>query len=174
MTQYLQLNYLEGLISMNLKPLKPEEAIKFFKDKVKLKPEDFYSLYYEARTLAFTVSGISKYDQLETIYNAILKALEQGTSFNQFKKDIAEIIERKGWTGKRAWRVENIFRTNIQTAYNVGRYKSMAENVENQPYWMYDAVNDSRTRPTHLALDEKVFPADSPFWDKWYPPNGYN
>jgi uncharacterized protein with gpF-like domain len=38
---------------------------------------------------------------------------------------------------------------------------------------MYDAVNDSRTRPTHLALDEKVFPADHPFWDKWYPPNGY-
>ena len=159
---------------MNLKPLAPEEAIKFFKDKVKLKASDFYSLYYEARTLAFTVSGIAKYDQLETIYNAILKALKEGTTLEEFKKDIADIIKQKGWTGKAAWRVENIFRTNIQTAYNVGRYKAMAENVKNQPYWMYDAVNDSRTRPTHLALDEKVFPADSPFWDKWYPPNGFN
>ena len=172
--QYLQPNFLEEQIMINLKPLKPEEAIKFFKDKVKLKSSDFYNLYYEARSLAFTVSQIAKYDQLETIYNAIYKALDEGISFNQFKEEIADIIAEKGWTGKRAWRVENIFRTNIQTAYMVGKYKNMAENIKNQPYWMYDAVNDSRTRPTHLALDEKVFPANHPFWDKWYPPNGYN
>lgn len=38
---------------------------------------------------------------------------------------------------------------------------------------MYDAVNDSHTRPSHLAMDGKVFPADSPIWDTWFPPNGF-
>ena len=42
-----------------------------------------------------------------------------------------------------------------------------------RPYWQYDAVNDSRTRPSHLAMDGRVFPADSPVWDTWFPPNGF-
>ena len=70
--------------------------------------------------------------------------------------------------------METIFRTNIQTAYSVGRYKEMQVVKATRPYWQYSAVNDSRTRPTHAALHGKVFPADHPFWDKWYPPNGYN
>ena len=38
---------------------------------------------------------------------------------------------------------------------------------------MYDAVNDSHTRPSHLAMDGKVFPADHKIWDVWFPPNGF-
>jgi hypothetical protein len=38
---------------------------------------------------------------------------------------------------------------------------------------MYDAINDKQTRPTHLAMDRKVYPADHEIWDTWFPPNGY-
>lgn len=34
-------------------------------------------------------------------------------------------------------------------------------------------MEDKHTRPSHLAMDGKVFPADSPIWDTWYPPNGF-
>lgn len=73
------------------------------------------------------------------------------------------------------YQADNVFRTNLQTAYSVGRYQQMTrpEVLRRRPYWQYDAVMDERTRPTHRALHGKVFRADHPFWDKWYPPNGY-
>lgn len=54
-------------------------------------------------------------------------------------------------------------------------YKRMTEPgvKELRPYWQYDAVNDSKTRPSHLAMDGRVFMADDPIWDTWFPPNGF-
>ncbi len=42
-----------------------------------------------------------------------------------------------------------------------------------RPYWQYDAVQDSHTRPSHLAMDGRVYPADHPIWNTWFPPNGF-
>lgn len=54
-------------------------------------------------------------------------------------------------------------------------YKQMTEPGVKalRPYWQYDAVNDSKTRPSHLAMDGRVFMADDPIWDTWFPPNGF-
>jgi hypothetical protein len=38
---------------------------------------------------------------------------------------------------------------------------------------MYDAVNDSRTRPSHLALDGVIRPVGDPFWNTHSPPLGH-
>jgi hypothetical protein len=38
---------------------------------------------------------------------------------------------------------------------------------------MYDAINDSRVRPAHLALDGIIRPKDSPFWAIHSPPCGF-
>ncbi len=149
------------------------EAQEFWKDKVQMRPKDFKALADEAKVKAFAVSGIAKGDQLNTVFTALQRAIDDGISFDQFKKECGDIFERRGWTGKRAWRVDNIFRTNVQTAYNVGRYKQLNEDVDVLPYWMYSAVNDSRTRPEHLAMNGRVWPANHPTWDTWYPPNGY-
>lgn len=153
--------------------LTPEEALSFWKKKMKLSPGEFAKLEREAKLMAFAVSGIARGDELNTVYNALAKAIEDGVSFADFKKECAGIFERRGWTGKRAWRIDTIFRTNIQTAYNVGNYQQMMRVKERRPYWRYSAVNDSRTRPAHRAVHGKIFPADHPFWDKWFPPNGF-
>ena len=153
--------------------LTPEEALAFWKDKIKLSPGEFSTLSREAKIKAFAVSGIAKGDELNTVFNSIQSAIEKGTPFSQFQKECAGIFERRGWTGKRAWRVDNIFRTNIQTAYNTGRYQQMRQTKDARPYWRYSAVNDKRTRPAHRAVHGKIFPADHPFWDTWYPPNGF-
>lgn len=158
---------------LKLEPLVMTEALQFWRNKVQLSPGEFAKLSDEAKALAFSVSGIAKGQELETVYQALGKALEKGTTLAEFKRDCAEIFERRGWVGKRAWRVDNIFRTNLQTAYNVGRYKKQKKLARYFPYLRYSAVNDTRTRPTHLAMDGLVYPIDHPFWDTWYPPNGF-
>lgn len=160
-------------MTVTLTPLPFEEAKAFWAAKVILRPGQFNRLSAEAKVKAFAVGGIAKGDELATVYNALRKAIDDGTPFSEFKAECAAIFDRRGWTGERAWRVDNIFRTNIQTAYNVGRYQQLAEDVELFPYWQYDAVNDSRTRPTHLAMNGRVWPANHPVWDQWYPPNGF-
>ncbi len=149
------------------------EAAAFWRRKLRLSPKEFRALQDSARTNAFAVSGIALGDELDTVFDALQRAIDNGDSFEDFKAECAEIFERRGWTGKRAWRVDNIFRTNIQTAYNVGRYEQMQRVKKLRPFWRYSAVNDSRTRPEHRAMHGKIFPADHPFWDTWYPPNGF-
>lgn len=158
---------------IKLEPLAMKDAVAFWKDKVKLSPGEFSKLSDAAKVRGFGVSGIAKGAELETVFNSLSRALKDGISFGEFKKECAVIFEKRGWTGKRAWRVDNIFRTNIQTAYNVGRYKEAMAVAHKRPYWMYDAIMDSLTRPAHRAVDGKVFRYDHPFWDTWYPPNGF-
>jgi len=155
---------------IHLKSIPMEDAIAFWSELLLLTPEAFRALSDAARAKAFSVAGLAREDQLQTVYDAIQRAIAEGTTFADFKADLGPIMEKRGWAGYRA---DNIFRTNLQTAYNVGRYREMTEAVAERPYWQYSAVNDSRTRPTHAALHGKVFPADHPFWDTWYPPNGY-
>lgn len=159
---------------LSLEPLPMLEAIRFWSGKLKMSPGEFSRLADEIKTVAFSVGGIAKGDELTTVFDALDRAIKDGTAFDAFKKEAAAVFERRGWTGPAAWRVETIFRTNIQTAYSVGRYKEMQEVKRDRPYWQYSAVNDSRTRPTHWAMNGKIYPADHPFWDTWYPPNGYN
>ncbi len=161
------------MTTVTLEPLAMEEAKIFWKDKVQLSPGEFAKLSHESKIKAFGVSGIAKGDELTTVYNSLQRAIEEGIPFSRFKKDCAEIFERRGWTGKRDWRVQNIFRTNIQTSYNSGRWKKQKELAETFPFLQYSAVNDRRTRATHRAMNGRVYPIDHPVWDTWYPPNGY-
>ena len=49
----------------------------------------------------------------------------------------------------------------------------MMDSLDTHPYWMYDAINDSRTRPSHLAMDGTVLHHSHPWWKTHYTPNGY-
>jgi len=127
-------------------------------------------------------------DVLSDIRQVVDQALSEGMTLQQFKKELEPRLKAKGWWGKvmvgdeegaqavqlgSPWRLRTIYRTNMQTAYMAGRYKEMAENVDDRPYWQYVAVMDAATRPAHAQLNGLVFRYDDPFWDSFYPPNDW-
>jgi uncharacterized protein with gpF-like domain len=54
-----------------------------------------------------------------------------------------------------------------------GRFQEQLANVDDRPYWQYVAILDGKTRPSHRAMNGKVFRYDDPFWGSFYPPNGW-
>lgn len=159
--------------TISLDPLPPEEAIAYWKTRVPMTEAGIRAVDNGAREAAFTVSRVTTMEVLEDIHAAVEAAISDGETLAEFAGRLDEIMTARGWKGLTPWHLETVFRNNVQTAYSVGRYRQMVEERKDFPYWQYDAVNDSATRPTHAALDGKVFPADHPFWDTWYPPNGH-
>lgn len=68
-------------------------------------------------------------------------------------------------------RLATIYRQNLQTALNVGRYEGMMDVAEKRPYWQYSSVVDNRTTGLCRSLDGKVYRHDDAFWTVFYPPN---
>ncbi|WP_029896827.1 phage minor head protein [Desulfohalovibrio reitneri] len=152
-------------------PLLPfQEARDYWASKGIVTRKEFDRLEGVARSRAFTVSGLARMDQLAEVHSAIGHAVENGESLADFKTRVRGLIERKGWS---SWRVETIFRNNVQSAYMAGRHAQMMRAAQARPYWRYVAVKDSRTRPSHLALNGMVYRHEHPFWKQFYPPNGH-
>lgn len=152
------------------KPVQPDAAIAFWQSRAKLTATQAKALGEGARSRAFYVTGLAEMDMVNLVHGGIAEALENGETLADFKKRIAEVIEREGWKGHR---VETVFRTSMQSAYSAGRYAKQRAVKELLPYWRYVTVGDSRVRPSHAMLSGKVFPADHPFWAENYPPNGF-
>lgn len=161
-------------MTVELKPLPFEEAIKFFADKIVLPPALYKKLTDEAKAKAFSTTGVARMNILNDLFSSIDKSLTEGSSYGGWKKTIKDIMQKRGWDGLAPYRLENIFRTNIQTAYQAGHYARQMEVVHDKPFWQYSAVMDSRTRPLHAAMHGKVLPYDHPWWKKNYPPNGFS
>jgi len=156
-----------------LETLPFEEALRFFQSKIPLTADEFLKLARQAQVRAFTVADVAGLDAIKEIQASLTKAIDEGLSLAGWKKAMKESL---GQWGIKGFRAETIYRTNLQTAYQVGRYEQMTDPdvIEMRPYWRYVAVMDEHTRPTHAALHGKVFRSDDPFWDHWYPQNGYN
>lgn len=155
-------------------PLPFDEAIAFFRNKIPLTPAMFRQLTTDAKTKAFTVADTARMDVITDLYGAIDRAIADGTTIADFKKSVQGIMARRGWDGLAPYRVDTIYRTNIQQAYQAGHYAQLKEVSGRRPYWQYVAVMDGRTRPAHARMNGKVFRHDDPFWATSYPPNGFN
>ncbi|ENV2445670.1 phage minor head protein [Salmonella enterica] len=170
--------------------LPPERAIAYLKNKGYRITWDWEEMWQEAHAQAFTVAKLTRLDILEDIRRALEQALAEGKTGKWFAKELTPVLQAKGWWGKTTavnpvtgeeeavqqgspWRLETIFRTNMDTLYSAGRWAEQRENAGERPYWMYVAIRDSRTRKTHLAMHGLVFRFDDPFWDAFYPPNGW-
>lgn len=159
---------------LGISAVPPAEAVAYLKSKVPVTKDTFKRLDERSKARAFYVAGLARADMVGAVQESLVKALESGQPLESWKRDIIDQFEKNGWAPLNPRHLETIARTNLQAAYQAGRYAQMWRNKRYFPFWMYDAVNDLRTRPVHKALDGKVLSAEDPFWDEWYPPNGFN
>lgn len=169
----------------------PKQALEYLQQKGERLTWNYWEMQGQAHARAFTVAKVAQLDVLNDIRGAVEKALREGKTERWFRKDLETVLRAKGWWGKKVdvdadtgeaqlyqagsyRRLETIYRTNMQTAYQAGRWKQFEANRERAPYLQYLAVMDSKTRPAHAALHGKVFHIDDPIWDIIYPPNGFN
>jgi SPP1 gp7 family putative phage head morphogenesis protein len=132
-------------------------------------PDEFYNeLKIEARRKAFTVSGLATIDQVVAVKEKLGKIIANGGTLADFQK-----WAKEEGVGLSMPRLETIYRNNVQAAYNSGQWRSFEASKAWRPFLMYDAINDSRTRPHHLAMDGIIRPVGDKFWETHSPPMGH-
>lgn len=132
-------------------------------------PDIYYGeLQGISRQLAFSIKGITAYRQLEAVRDSLALAMNSGQSFKEWKK-LASVENLR----LPEHRVENIWRTNLQGNYMRGRWRQFASAADKRPFLMYDAINDTRVRPSHLAHDGVIRGVFDPYWSTHTPPLGY-
>ena len=181
----------------------PQDAIDYLKKRRKTELSWHWSdVQKQEHMRAFTVAKMTSATLLDDVRKSLDKAMAEGQSYQEWRKDIIPKLQGV-WLGKtygdlwdgmtpaeqagktpptpeerdrviKASRLETIFRTNMFNAYAAGRYRQLKEDADIYPYWRYVTAKDGAVRPTHRALEGKVFKADDPFWATHYPPNGFN
>lgn len=153
------------------------EAIRFLRDKAGVTTRSWRDVWDAAHSKMFMVAGANNQAIVDDIKEAIAKALEKGTTLDEFRKDFDGIVKRHGWSyrGERGWRTRTIFETNLRTAYAAGRYAKLTapDTLETFPFWKYNHSGALHPRLQHKAWDGKVMRATDPFWDVAFPPNGF-
>ena len=179
------------MAEIEFKPLPPKEAIQYFRDKGYQQTFDWRDMWQEEHAYSFTVAKAMRNDILQDIRSAVDDALANGTTFEDFKKQLKPVLQSKGWWGRKMMvdpltgeerevqlgsprRLETIFDTNMRTAYAAGRWEQVQRTKKTRPYLRYIAILDERTRHDHRNWHNTVKHADDPFWDEHYPPNGWN
>ncbi len=166
----------------------PQQNIDFLKSKGLSLSFDYKDLQKEAHQKAFTVAKIMNLDVVSDIQSSLIKAMNEGQSFKKWKNELIPLLQQKGWYGKKdvvnpqtgevkttyigSRRLRTIFETNMRTSYAQGR----ANNIygSSNEYIIYSAILDSRTRIDHRALNGIVKHRNDTFWQKHFPPNGWN
>ncbi|MFR9677513.1 phage minor head protein [Acinetobacter sp. SEK570] len=144
------------------------QALVYARSRNVVLPAEYYLLDLNSRQYATTVSGLASLDQIKSVLNAVYKTVETGGTFQDFQ----DLVEADGINLSEA-QLDNVFRTNAQNAYAHGKWLHQQRNKAKRPYLEYMAINDSRVRPSHLALDGAIRHIDDTFWQTYYPPNGY-
>lgn len=163
--------------SANYMDLPFDEAIDYFRKKVNVPTATWKDLWKSMHDRAFSVAGAMQEELIEDLRTAIDKAIAEGTTLATFRTEFDEIVQKFGWiyNGGKGWRTAVMLNTNMAVAYSQGGYRQMTDPdvLAARPYLRYVGSSSMNPRPEHQAWYNIVLPADHPWWDTHYPPNGW-
>lgn len=148
------------------------EQAAFFGRKLNLPTDGWTDIYTREHDWAFVVAGANRDAIVSDFRSAVQKAIDGGSTLEDFRKDFDSIVAKHGWdyNGGRNWRSRVIYDTNLSTSYAAGRWQQL----QAAPYWQYvhqDWVE--HPRPQHVEWGGMVLERENPWWQTHYPPNGW-
>ncbi|MDC7249283.1 MAG: phage minor head protein [Sphaerochaetaceae bacterium] len=169
--------------------LEPNEAIEYLRNKGYKLSFDYTDVSKEVHHKAFTVAKMTSLDLLTDVHQALLKAMKDGTGFDEFQKNIQPTLEKKGWWGLKEMvnpsigevktvnigssRLRTIYETNMRTAYNVAREQQM-DKLPLSVYRRYVSALLENTRYKHAKSHGTIKHKDDKWWVLNSPPNDFN
>src|SRR5690242_14731500 len=116
----------------------------------------------------YSFSAAKDYQQLKSMTLA-LKDGNRIRTFNEFRDEALKIADV--YVGP--W-LRTEYDSAIAAAQMAAKWNRFYKDRKTLPLLQYRTVEDDRVRPSHQALDLVIKNIDDPFWDMYYPPNGWN
>lgn len=170
----------------------PKDALDYFQRKGLRLSWDHREVYREEHDRAFTVAKVASTDLLRDIKQHVEQALQEGRTLQQFARDLTPVLQKAGWWGKQLQvdpedptgelrevqlgsprRLKTIFDANMRTARAAGQWERAQRTKRARPYFVYELGPSAKHRDEHVKIAGKILPVDHPFWDDWFPPNGW-
>lgn len=168
----------------------PKEALVYFRAKGWKIGFDWQDVWQAEHAHAFTVAKAMELDLLADIREAVDQALDQGQTFQEFKKQLAPLLQNRGWWGVKhvldpdtgqmvtaqlgsPRRLKTIYRANMRTARAAGQWDRIQRTRKYRPFLVYTLGPSRVHRDLHLSWNGLVLPVDHSFWDTHFPPNGW-
>ena len=178
------------MADFKIKTTPAPEDLHYFREK-KLKPSFSYKdVWGEEHAHAFTVAKSAGFDILEDVRSAVDDAIAKGWTFATFRGKLEPTLRAKGWWGRRTVdddktgvnhvaqlgsprRLKIIYDSNLRAARAAGQWERAQRTKRGLPYFLYGLGPSENHRPHHESKKGLILPVDDPFWDAWYPPNGW-
>ncbi len=137
-------------------------------DEIKYDTAD-YNMLKNLEKNVYAFSAAKNFQQLKEMNMALKDEEGNIRSFSNFRK----ISQSINYQYNHDW-LETEYNTAINSATMASRWTDFEQNKKIMPLLEYKTAGDDRVREAHQVLDGVKKDMDDPFWDTYYPPNGFN
>lgn len=116
----------------------------------------------------FIFSGMKTFHELNEAFPSMLDENGHRKSFERFLNDVRSIHKTYNENYLRA--EYNFISASAEMAAKWEEFEQDGDRYNLQ----YRTQKDDKVRPEHAALDGVTLPPSDPFWEEFYPPNGWN
>jgi SPP1 gp7 family putative phage head morphogenesis protein len=121
------------------------------------------------RESAGVFSGFKTFHEMKEAAGLLLDEKGGLKPFEQFSNDVQKINDAYN---RHYLKTEYNF--TVQSAQMAARWEDQQDDGEGRYLLQYRTAGDKKVRKAHQELEGITLPASDPFWDKYYPPNGFN
>jgi len=127
-----------------------------------------YEMLTNLERNVYAFSAAKNYQELKSMTLALKDDQGKIRKFSEFQKDTAKIDKQFNVN----W-LQTEYDTAIGSGQMAGRWVEFEKNKRIMPLLRYETAGDARVRPDHAKLNGVTRNMDDPFWDSYYPPNGW-